>query len=112
MKLHIVYERDLDLIRHEAQQKRHQEELEYQKSMAHPEQQFPGRPRILPIEQPKPVPTMTNIDVDPIDNRPSELLEIDILKYCLNDWSEITKGRPKTKDWKKEMGSIFVKEIL
>jgi hypothetical protein len=55
--------------------------------------------------------SMINLDVDPIENRPRNLIEIDILKYCLNDWSHITAGRPVNRDWKIEVGTVFLTDL-
>lgn len=55
---------------------------------------------------------MMNLDVDPIENRPRNLIEIDILKYCLNDWSHISAGRPSNRDWKIEVGTVFLKYLF
>ena len=119
LKFQAVYERDLDIIKHEKIEKQHEEQIA--RSVADFEKSHHsghGRISLMPVvskntkERSPSQKSQVCMDEDFLTNRPDELIEVDILKFCANDWNVITGGRPRSKTQKNEIGKKLLISIF
>lgn len=114
LKLHFTYERDLKIIENEMideEIKKQIAELKAQEAEENKGKRFGRKEKKADPVIPRDTITV-DINTDPIKERPTDMFEIDILKYCLNDWSVIENGRPQTKGWKIEIAKMFLKCLV